>query len=65
MIDAEGRREFWRATAAVAAGKTLLLATHYLEEASVYADRVFAMARGRIVADGSLCILANFATHSR
>ena len=29
-----------------------LFATHYLEEADAYADRVVLMARGRIVADG-------------
>ena len=30
----------------------MLFATHYLEEADDYADRVVLMARGRIVADG-------------
>ena len=53
-IDVEGRREFWRAMHAVAAsGKTVLFATHYLEEADAYADRVVVMAGGRVVADGS------------
>ena len=33
-------------------GKTVLFATHYLEEADTYADRIVLMARGRIVADG-------------
>ena len=33
-------------------GKTVLFATHYLEEADAYADRVVLMAHGRIVADG-------------
>jgi ABC-2 type transport system ATP-binding protein len=31
----------------------VLFATHYLEEADAYADRVILMARGRIVADGA------------
>ena len=35
-----------------ARGKTVLFATHYLEEADAYADRVVLMAHGRIVADG-------------
>src|SRR5260221_466011 len=33
-------------------GKTVLFATHYLEEADEYADRIVLMARGRVVADG-------------
>jgi ABC-2 type transport system ATP-binding protein len=35
-----------------ARGKTILFATHYLEEADAYADRAVLMAHGRIVADG-------------
>jgi ABC-2 type transport system ATP-binding protein len=35
-----------------AGGKTILFATHYLEEADAYADRVVLMAHGRVVADG-------------
>ena len=52
-VDVEGRREFWASIRAVAAeGKTVIFATHYLEEADAYADRIVLMARGRIVADG-------------
>jgi ABC-2 type transport system ATP-binding protein len=52
-IDVEGRIEFWQAIRAVAErGKTILFATHYLEEADANADRIVLMARGRIVADG-------------
>jgi ABC-2 type transport system ATP-binding protein len=52
-LDVEGRRDFWKAIRAVAArGKTIVFATHYLEEADAYADRVVLMARGQIVADG-------------
>ena len=35
-----------------ARGKTVVFATHYLEEADAYADRAVLMARGRVVADG-------------
>ena len=35
-----------------ARGKTVLFATHYLEEADAYADRAVLMARGRVVVDG-------------
>jgi ABC-2 type transport system ATP-binding protein len=34
-------------------GKTVLFATHYLEEADAYADRIVVMAQGRVIADGS------------
>ncbi|MEP7090723.1 MAG: ABC transporter ATP-binding protein [Nocardioidaceae bacterium] len=53
-MDVEGRRAFWGAIRADAAkGRTVLFATHYLEEADQYADRIVLMRRGRIVADGS------------
>ena len=53
-MDVEGRREFWAAIRADAArGRTVLFATHYLEEADAYADRVVLVSRGRVVADGT------------
>ena len=52
-MDVEGRREFWTTMREFAArGKTILFATHYLEEADTYADRAVLMAYGRVVADG-------------
>jgi len=52
-IDVEGRRDFWQAMRAVTErGKTVVFATHYLEEADAYADRIVLIARGEIVADG-------------
>jgi ABC-2 type transport system ATP-binding protein len=52
-MDVEGRRAFWTAMRAFAArGKTVLFATHYLEEADAYADRAVLMSHGRVVADG-------------
>jgi ABC-2 type transport system ATP-binding protein len=52
-MDVEGRRTFWSAMRAFAArGKTVVFATHYLEEADAYADRAVLMAHGRVVADG-------------
>jgi len=52
-MDVEGRRSFWSAMRAFAeGGKTVLFATHYLEEADAYADRVVLMADGVVVADG-------------
>jgi ABC-2 type transport system ATP-binding protein len=53
-LDVESRREFWASMRTVAAGgKTVIFATHYLEEADAYADRIILLARGRVVADGS------------
>ncbi|HTT58693.1 MAG TPA: ABC transporter ATP-binding protein [Acidimicrobiales bacterium] len=52
-LDVEGRRDFWESIRNIAAqGKTIIFATHYLEEADAYADRIVLMARGEIVADG-------------
>jgi ABC-2 type transport system ATP-binding protein len=52
-MDVEGRHLFWNSVRRIAAsGKTIVFATHYLEEADTYADRIVLMARGRIVADG-------------
>jgi ABC-2 type transport system ATP-binding protein len=52
-MDVEGRHAFWTTMRGFAAhGKTVVFATHYLEEADSYADRVILMARGKVVADG-------------
>ena len=52
-MDVEGRREFWSIMREFASrGKTVLFATHYLEEADANSDRAILMAHGRIVADG-------------
>ena len=52
-MDVEGRHAFWTTMRDFAArGRTVLFATHYLEEADANADRVVVMAHGRVVADG-------------
>ena len=52
-LDVEARRRFWASMRQLtAAGRTVLFATHHLEEADAYADRVVLLARGRVVADG-------------
>lgn len=59
-MDVEGRRAFWSAIRADAArGRTVLFATHYLDEADEYADRIVLMSRGRIVADGTTAEIKN------
>jgi ABC-2 type transport system ATP-binding protein len=53
-MDVEGRRDFWAAIRRdVQEGRTVLFATHYLEEADAYADRIILLRQGRIVADGT------------
>src|SRR3954464_10264984 len=53
-MDGEGRREFWNAIRADAErGRTVLFATHYLDEADAYADRIVLVSGGRVVADGT------------
>ncbi len=53
-MDVEGRRSFWSAIRTDAdQGRTVMFATHYLEEADQYADRIVLIRRGRVVADGS------------
>ena len=52
-MDVESRHAFWTTMRRFASsGKTVVFATHYLEEADTYADRIILMARGEIVADG-------------
>ena len=53
-MDVETRRLFWDSMKeAVAEGRTLLFATHYLEEADQAADRILVINRGRLLADGT------------
>ncbi|HZO61440.1 MAG TPA: ABC transporter ATP-binding protein [Gaiellaceae bacterium] len=52
-MDVESRHAFWSALRQLAArGRTIVFATHYLDEADTYADRAVLMAHGRVVADG-------------
>jgi ABC-2 type transport system ATP-binding protein len=53
-MDVEGRRGFWAAIRKDAEnGRTVLFATHYLEEADAYADRIVLLRHGKVVADGT------------
>jgi ABC-2 type transport system ATP-binding protein len=62
-MDVEGRREFWNAMRRDSArGRTVLFATHYLDEADAYADRVVLISRGRVVADGTAAQIKNLAS---
>jgi len=53
-MDVEGRRSFWAAIREDARqGRSVLFATHYLEEADQYADRIILISNGLVVADGT------------
>ncbi|MCL7494972.1 ABC transporter ATP-binding protein [Streptomyces sp. MCA2] len=53
-MDVSARQAFWGAMREQAQqGRTVLFATHYLEEADEIADRVIVLHRGRVLADGT------------
>ncbi|MCO1597245.1 ABC transporter ATP-binding protein [Micromonospora sp. RHAY321] len=61
-MDVEGRRDFWQALRRDArAGRTVIFATHYLDEADAYADRIVLVRQGRVVADGTTAEIKNLA----
>ncbi|MEW2166277.1 ABC transporter ATP-binding protein [Streptomyces sp. NPDC007084] len=52
-FDPAARRQFWELIRGLAGeGTTILLTTHYLEEAEALADRLAVVSRGRVVAEG-------------
>ncbi|MFD7837730.1 ABC transporter ATP-binding protein [Streptomyces sp. NPDC059761] len=53
-MDVTSRQAFWATMREQAAqGRTVLFATHYLEEADAIADRVLVLNKGRLLADGT------------
>jgi len=53
-LDIESRRSMWAQIRSLAAqGKTVLLTTHYLEEADALANRIIVLNKGRIVCEGT------------
>jgi len=59
-FDPEARREFWDLIEQLKAdGTTILLTTHYLDEAERLADRVAVISRGRIIACDTPALLGN------
>ncbi|WP_406303177.1 ABC transporter ATP-binding protein [Streptomyces sp. NBC_00885] len=53
-MDVQARHSFWATMREqTEQGRTVLFATHYLEEADAIADRVLVLHRGRLLADGT------------
>jgi ABC-type multidrug transport system ATPase subunit len=53
-MDVESRRSFWAAIRRdTGRGRTVVFATHYLDEADAYADRIVLVRHGRVVAAGT------------
>ncbi len=53
-FDVEARRSFWdQIRGFVSHGRTVLLTTHYLEEADALADRIVVIDSGTVIADGT------------
>src|SRR5262245_49587950 len=65
-MDVESRRAFWgHVRGLLARGKSILLTTHYLEEADALADRVVVLQHGRVIADGPPSAIKRLAAGKR
>ncbi|HEK9100954.1 ABC transporter ATP-binding protein [Bacillus pfraonensis] len=53
-MDITSRKNFWETIRKLASeGKTIILTTHYLEEADALANRILLFANGKVIADGT------------
>ena len=58
-LDVLARRELWKAVEKLKKNSTIILTTHYMEEAEALADRIGIMIKGRLVKLGTLEELEN------
>ena len=56
-LDVLARRELWKAIEKLKKGRTIILTTHYMEEAEALADRIAIMIAGKIIMTGTLAEL--------
>lgn len=64
-LDVLARRELWAAIKALKGKVTIILTTHYLEEAEALSDRVGIMTKGKLVAVGTVSELTNQTSTSK
>ncbi|WP_163507566.1 ABC transporter ATP-binding protein [Fodinicola acaciae] len=65
-MDVQTRRDFWASMRRLTgSGRTVLFATHYLEEADEFADRIVLLRSGKVVADGTAAQIRSLATGRR
>ncbi|MFN0098382.1 MAG: acyltransferase family protein [Gemmatimonadaceae bacterium] len=65
-LDVQARETMWRTIRAlVASGTSIVLTTHYLEEAEALADRVVVLAKGRVIAEGTVDEIRAVVTRKR
>ena len=53
-LDVLARRQLWKEVEALKDRMSIILTTHYMEEAEALADRIFIMIDGKVVTDGTL-----------
>ncbi|MBR4606299.1 MAG: ABC transporter ATP-binding protein, partial [Lachnospiraceae bacterium] len=53
-LDVLARRELWREIEKIKKNRTIILTTHYMEEAEALADKIAIMINGKIVMAGTL-----------
>jgi len=65
-LDVQARATMWAAIRRlIAGGCSVVLTTHYLEEAEALADRVIVLAQGRVIASGSVSEIRSIVSRTR
>ena len=66
-LDPQSRRNFWELIQCIKSqGKTIVLTTHYMDEAQLLCDELLIIDKGRIIAEGSPNeLLAHYFSHNR
>ena len=59
-MDPEARRGMWDLLTSLKKDRTILLTTHFMEEADVLGDKIAIMARGKVIHALSIICLRNY-----